>query len=182
MVNTNKAMDQLLGHFQNRIIEQPNQLQDLFKEGFLHEDNCAFFAHLKKQNPHLKLDQFDDHTAYECTINSLHISDYVCSTSDGTMLQHGLHFSECLIEKWNQENGDVKITIIVSVNSYEDEDEDEDEVKLTTEDLSTDCAVTFHIQRGDVSYLAKNLESFIHPVLTISSSPNSLEWLSRNQS
>lgn len=75
MIILNKRMLRIL-RGQPKIYRLSSGLTKLLEEGFVCKQQHFFFKGYYIKNPHITPDLFEDNTAYECFINSVHIEDF----------------------------------------------------------------------------------------------------------
>ncbi len=76
IVDMNNAMKKLYSPDWDLIaIRLTKGLNDMIKGGVVFHDGCYILRKSLEASPHLRIDQFEDRTAYEAFLNHIHIKD-----------------------------------------------------------------------------------------------------------
>lgn len=113
------------------------KLSKILDAGIECTEGCHFLQYFYQVNQQYSLNNFEDHTAYECFINGFHIEDYC--TND--IVQHAFIFAKKLAIMLN---GKCKFKIIISTNNRKC------------------CHVTFHsFHKDEIEWVAvEHLDSY----------------------
>lgn len=153
-MKTNPKMEALLDEIHADHLDDPKALPQrllaLLNEGFTDEEDCVFFARLKRESQVQKLD-FPDRTAYECFVNHVHVEDYL--ENGGLppleLLGRGLAFASELADRLHRLHGAKHFRIIVA------------------SDGGASCTVRFHTLRHEEEWVGKNLNGFKEEAIAI---------------
>ena len=146
-MKTNPKMEALLDEIRDDHLDDPKalpqKLERLLNEGFTEEDDCVFFAQIKREAQVQKLD-FPDRTAYECFVNHLHVEDYL--ENGGLppleLLGRGIAFASELADRLHRLHGSRHFRVIVA------------------SDGGATCTVRFHTIRREEQWAGKDLNGF----------------------
>lgn len=106
----NMLMVDLIRKTPYKRVRLPKKLSAILEDGFLEINDCLFFRHFYKANPHLTENQFEDKTDYEHFVNDFHFDDYCKNCT----VNHVFLFVSKMIKTVNERKNKTPITIIIS--------------------------------------------------------------------
>lgn len=110
----NNRMFLLLEKKKDKSFRLNNKLLKILNGGFSNIDGCWFFAKMYEKQIHIKRNDFDDRTGYECFINSFHVDDLVKRNCLGQTIL----FAHRLLKMWSKLDNNLKIIIIIGETNY----------------------------------------------------------------
>jgi len=142
MIKFNDKMKQKLANTTLHSLHLPAGLMEIIEQGFIEKEDSILSKKLSEANSTLSSYDFEDSTAYECFVNSLHIDDYV----EELFLEYSIAFSNNLLNKWDSKKTNTKINVII-----------------TLDDLGG--VVKFYLTRKGKSWLEDDLTQYTQPLL-----------------
>jgi hypothetical protein len=141
----NREMSRLLERMKIRASEL-DQLRTLESMPTINASGCTFFREEYERNSHVRLEDFQDKTGYECFINHLH-RPY---SSDRSSLDAILAFVVGLSKALASTDGLKRFLTILSIGEGEE-----------------DCTVRFHECRPGESWISGDLESYTEEAILL---------------
>jgi len=152
-VKANRLMQKLLENNVGNSSLSP-VLREIVDCGFENQEDCFFLKALLSLGSSVTRNDFQDCTAYECFINSVHVEDY----DENNPLGQAVALIRYVFDAWRLYTPVTGLIAVVSVDEYS-------------------VVTKFHANRTTEQWLSSDIEDYDDPVLSIESSEDLVEFL-----